>query len=117
MSSVPRVYNFSSGPAVLPLPVTDEIQRDLMALPGVGLRIPHTRHPPPRLRHPAPLCPLPPPPMSGCPCLSPLPSFSSRALPLWRLVLWRCSWVTFCGALRDSDFAGDNAARPEHVVA
>ena len=31
-----RVYNFSAGPAVLPLPVLEEAQRDLVALPGVG---------------------------------------------------------------------------------
>jgi phosphoserine aminotransferase len=31
-----RVYNFSPGPAVLPEPVLAEVQRDLMALPGVG---------------------------------------------------------------------------------
>ena len=39
MTSVPRVYNFSSGPAVLPLPVLVEIQRDLMALSGCGMSI------------------------------------------------------------------------------
>ena len=31
-----RIFNFASGPAVLPLPVLEEIQRDLLALPGVG---------------------------------------------------------------------------------
>ncbi len=44
MTSVPRVYNFSSGPAVLPLPVLEEIQRDLMALPGVGMSILEISH-------------------------------------------------------------------------
>src|SRR5882672_9795887 len=39
MTTVHRVYNFSSGPAVLPVPVLEEIQRDLMALPGVGMSI------------------------------------------------------------------------------
>ena len=34
MTTVGRVYNFSSGPAVLPVPVLEEIQRDLLALPG-----------------------------------------------------------------------------------
>lgn len=33
----PRVYNFSPGPAVLPLPVLEEAQRDLLSLPGVGI--------------------------------------------------------------------------------
>jgi phosphoserine aminotransferase len=32
-----RVYNFSPGPAVLPLPVLEEVQRDLVSLPGVGV--------------------------------------------------------------------------------
>ena len=44
MTSVNRVYNFSSGPAVLPLPVLEEIQRDLMALPGVGMSILEISH-------------------------------------------------------------------------
>ena len=29
-----RVFNFSPGPAVLPLPALEEAQRDLLALPG-----------------------------------------------------------------------------------
>jgi Phosphoserine aminotransferase len=41
---VNRVYNFSSGPAVLPLPVLEEIQRDMMALPGVGMSILEISH-------------------------------------------------------------------------
>jgi phosphoserine aminotransferase len=32
-----RVYNFSPGPAVLPLKVLQEAQRDLLALPGLGV--------------------------------------------------------------------------------
>jgi phosphoserine aminotransferase len=44
MSSVSRVYNFSSGPAVLPVPVLEEIQRDMMALPGVGMSILEISH-------------------------------------------------------------------------
>ena len=39
-----RVYNFSSGPAVLPLPVLEEAQRDLVALPGVGMSILEVSH-------------------------------------------------------------------------
>jgi phosphoserine aminotransferase len=39
-----RVYNFSAGPAVLPLPVLEEIQRDLIALPGVGMSILEISH-------------------------------------------------------------------------
>src|SRR4029450_6136888 len=44
MSVVHRVYNFSAGPAVLPLSVLDEIQRDLVALPGVGMSILEISH-------------------------------------------------------------------------
>jgi phosphoserine aminotransferase len=44
MTSVNRVYNFSAGPAVLPLPVLEEIQRDLIALPGVGMSILEISH-------------------------------------------------------------------------
>ena len=32
-----RIFNFSAGPAVLPLPVLEEAQRDLVTLPGVGM--------------------------------------------------------------------------------
>jgi phosphoserine aminotransferase len=32
-----RVYNFSPGPAVLPLPVLQQAQQDLLALPGIGI--------------------------------------------------------------------------------
>jgi phosphoserine aminotransferase len=31
-----RIYNFSAGPAVLPIEALEEAQRDLLALPGVG---------------------------------------------------------------------------------
>src|SRR5437588_9146279 len=44
MPSVHRVYNFSAGPAVLPLVVLEEIQRDLLALPGVGMSILEISH-------------------------------------------------------------------------
>ena len=39
-----RVYNFSSGPAVLPVPVLEQIQRDLVALPGIGMSILEVSH-------------------------------------------------------------------------
>jgi phosphoserine aminotransferase len=39
-----RIFNFSAGPAVLPLPVLEEIQRDLIALPGVGMSILEISH-------------------------------------------------------------------------
>ena len=44
MPTVHRIYNFSAGPAVLPLPVLEEIQRDLLALPGVGMSILEISH-------------------------------------------------------------------------
>ena len=42
--SVHRVFNFSSGPAVLPLPVLEQAQRDLVALPGVGMSVMEISH-------------------------------------------------------------------------
>jgi len=39
-----RVFNFNSGPAVLPLSVLEEVQRDLMTLPGVGMSILELTH-------------------------------------------------------------------------
>lgn len=39
-----RIYNFSAGPAVLPLPVLEEAQRELVALPGVGMSIMEISH-------------------------------------------------------------------------
>jgi phosphoserine aminotransferase len=39
-----RIYNFSSGPAVMPEPVLAEAQRDLMALPGVGMSVLEISH-------------------------------------------------------------------------
>ncbi|HXE75304.1 MAG TPA: 3-phosphoserine/phosphohydroxythreonine transaminase [Candidatus Xenobia bacterium] len=39
-----RVWNFNPGPAVLPLPVLEEAQRDLVALPGVGMSVLEISH-------------------------------------------------------------------------
>ena len=39
-----RIYNFSPGPAVLPLPALEEAQRDLLALPGTGISILEISH-------------------------------------------------------------------------
>ena len=44
MTTVHRIFNFAAGPAVLPLPVLEEIQRDLVALPGVGMSILEISH-------------------------------------------------------------------------
>jgi phosphoserine aminotransferase len=39
-----RIFNFSAGPAVLPLEVLQEAQRDLVALPGVGMSVLEISH-------------------------------------------------------------------------
>src|SRR6267378_2247411 len=44
MTTVHRVHNFAPGPAVMPLPVLEQIQRDLLALPGVGMSILEISH-------------------------------------------------------------------------
>jgi phosphoserine aminotransferase len=45
-----RVFNFAPGPAVLPLPVLEEAQRDLVALPGVGISILEISHRSPKFQ-------------------------------------------------------------------
>ncbi len=42
--TVHRIHNFSAGPAVLPVSVLEEIQRDLVSLPGVGMSILEISH-------------------------------------------------------------------------
>jgi phosphoserine aminotransferase len=39
-----RIFNFAAGPAVLPEPVLREAQRDLLALPGVGMSVLEISH-------------------------------------------------------------------------
>ena len=39
-----RIYNFSAGPAVLPLPVLEEAQRDMLTLPGIGMSVMEISH-------------------------------------------------------------------------
>lgn len=39
-----RIYNFSAGPGVLPLPVLEEAQRNLVSLPGVGMSVLEISH-------------------------------------------------------------------------
>lgn len=39
-----RVYNFSSGPAALPLPVLQQAQRELIAFPGAGASVMEISH-------------------------------------------------------------------------
>ncbi len=44
MSANSHVWNFSSGPAVLPLSVLEQVQRDLVTLPGVGMSVMEMSH-------------------------------------------------------------------------
>jgi len=39
-----RIVNFSAGPAVLPVPVLEEAQRDMLSLPGVGMSVMEISH-------------------------------------------------------------------------
>src|SRR5258705_2122305 len=39
-----RIYNFSAGPAILPLPVLQEAQRDLLSIPGLGMSVMEISH-------------------------------------------------------------------------
>ena len=43
-TSVSRVFNFSAGPAALPLPVLQQIQDELISLPGVGASVMEISH-------------------------------------------------------------------------
>jgi phosphoserine aminotransferase len=43
-TAIKRIFNFAAGPAVLPLPVLEEAQRDLLALPGVGMSVMEISH-------------------------------------------------------------------------
>jgi phosphoserine aminotransferase len=43
-TATPRVFNFAAGPAVLPLPVLEEAQRDLVSMPGAGMSILEMSH-------------------------------------------------------------------------
>jgi phosphoserine aminotransferase len=39
-----RIFNFSAGPAVMPLPVLEQAQRELVELPGVGMSVMEISH-------------------------------------------------------------------------
>jgi phosphoserine aminotransferase len=43
-TTVHRIFNFSAGPAILPLAVLEEAQRDLVSLPGVGMSVLEISH-------------------------------------------------------------------------
>ena len=39
-----RIFNFSAGSAVIPVPVLEEAQRDMLSLPGVGMSVMEISH-------------------------------------------------------------------------
>ena len=39
-----RIFNFSAGPAVIPVPVLEEAQRDMLSLPGIGMSVMEISH-------------------------------------------------------------------------
>ncbi len=39
-----RIHNFSAGPAILPVPVLEEAQRDMLSLPGIGMSVMEISH-------------------------------------------------------------------------
>ncbi len=43
-TAISRVFNFSAGPAVLPLPVLQQIQEEMLSLPGVGSSVLEISH-------------------------------------------------------------------------
>ena len=44
MTTTTRIFNFSAGPAVLPVEALEQAQRDLLSLPGVGMSILEISH-------------------------------------------------------------------------
>src|SRR4026209_826656 len=44
MTTTTRIFNFSAGPAMLPVDVLEQAQRDLLSLPGVGMSILEISH-------------------------------------------------------------------------
>jgi len=44
MTTTTRILNFSAGPAILPVEVLEQAQRDLLSLPGVGMSILEISH-------------------------------------------------------------------------
>jgi len=44
VTTINRIYNFSAGPAVLPLEVLEQAREHLIALPGVGMSILEISH-------------------------------------------------------------------------
>jgi len=44
MTTITRIHNFAAGPSILPVSVLEEAQRDLLALPGVGMSVMEISH-------------------------------------------------------------------------
>lgn len=44
VSATERVFNFSPGPAVLPLPVLERAREEMLSLPGVGISVLEISH-------------------------------------------------------------------------
>src|ERR1700681_2313379 len=44
MKTATRIFNFSAGPAILPMPVLEQAQRELVSLAGVGMSILEVSH-------------------------------------------------------------------------
>ena len=44
MPTMTRIHNFSAGPAVLPVDVLEQVQQDLLSLPGVGMSVLEISH-------------------------------------------------------------------------
>src|SRR4051812_15562868 len=40
----PKIYNFSAGPAILPRPVLERAQRDMLSLNGIGMSVMEISH-------------------------------------------------------------------------
>ena len=39
-----RIFNFAAGPAIMPVPVLEEAQKNLLALPEVGMSVMEISH-------------------------------------------------------------------------
>jgi phosphoserine aminotransferase len=44
MPTTARIFNFSAGPAVIPVPVLEQAQREMLSLPGVGMSVMEISH-------------------------------------------------------------------------
>src|SRR4051812_8395547 len=44
MTTLTRIHNFAAGPSILPLSALEEAQRNLLALPGIGMSVMEISH-------------------------------------------------------------------------